>query len=325
MTVLVTGGCGLAGSFAVRHAVECGERVIAYDIAIKAELLQDISEKVTFVKGDVLNASELMGAINKYGVDRILHLASMLTPGVYERPYAGVQTIVMGTMNVLEAARLSGVKRLVYLSTGKTPRTASSYGKSAATGVLDLDADPYTSAKVACELFCNDYRKLYNLDIVILRFAQVFGPGYGFAGVMGQSLKDVVEKPLRNEPVKLASLSGTVPGREGPVSTAPVGCLYARDAGSGAMMATLANKLKDYVFQIRPKEQLTQGEVADLLRELIPGARIEAPRGTEKGGAVKPDPLAQEQFGYIPQYSVRRGLKEYIEFLKTGHYCQLTE
>ncbi len=325
MTVLVTGGCGLAGSFAVREAVERGERVIAYDIVIKTELLQDIAEKVTFVKGDVLNASELMSAVSKYRVDRILHLASMLTPGVYERPYAGIQTIVMGTMNVLEAARLAGVQRLVYLSTGKTPRTASAYGKSAATGTLAIDADPYTSAKVACELFCNDYRKLYNLDVVILRFAQVFGPGYGFAGVMGQSLKDVVEKPLRNEPVKLSSLSGSVPGREGPVSTAAVGCLYARDAGSGAMKATLASKLKDYVFQIQPKEKATLGEVADLLMELIPGAKIEAPRGPEKGGPVTPDPLAQEQFGYTPEYGVRRGLKEYIEFLKSGRYGQLTE
>ncbi len=325
MTVLVTGGCGLAGSFAVRQAVERGERVIAFDIAIKTELLQDIAEKVTFVKGDILNASELMSAVSKYRVDRILHLASMLTPGVYERPYAGANTIVMGTMNVLECARLLGVQRMVYLSTGKTRRTAALYGQSASTGGLALEADPYTSAKVACELFCNDYRKLYNLDIVILRFAQLFGPGYGFAGVMGQSLKDVVEKPLRNEPVKLTSLSGSVPGREGPVSTAPVGCLYARDAGEGAMKATLADRLKDYVFRIQPKEQLTLGEVADLLMELIPGARIDAPRGPEKGGPLEPDPLAQEQFGYTPAYSVRRGLREYIEFLKTGRYRQLPD
>ena len=61
MTVMVTGGCGLGGSFAVRYALEQGEEVVAFDIAIKTELLNDVKDQVRFVKGDISNASEVLG------------------------------------------------------------------------------------------------------------------------------------------------------------------------------------------------------------------------------------------------------------------------
>lgn len=314
MAVLVTGGCGLAGSFAVRYALDQGEKVVAYDIALKTELLQDVLDRVVLVKGDVLDAPDLMRAVKEHNIDRILHTASFLTPGAYERPYAAVQTSVMGTLNVLECGRLFGLKRVVYISTGKTMFTAAAYGRCAATGKLAFDADPYTTGKVACELLCNDYKKLYNLDVLIVRFGgQVFGPGYAFAGAAGQAFKDLVEKPLRGEPVRLDLAYAPNSARVMPL-------LYAVDAGRGAMMATLADGLHDYVFNINGQESMTLWEVARVLNELIPDADIRVGRGSEKGGPEAPDPLAKEQFGYVPEYSVRRGFREYIAFLKTGQW-----
>ena len=89
------------------------------------------------------------------------------------------------------------------------------------------------------------------------------------------------------------------------------------------MLATLSDKLEDGVFRISPKEQLTMYEIAQRLKKLIPGAQIDVSEPPEKGGPVEPDSRAKEQFGYVPEYDVERGFREYIAFLKTGNYKQL--
>ena len=89
------------------------------------------------------------------------------------------------------------------------------------------------------------------------------------------------------------------------------------------MLATLSDTLQDWVFRISPKEQLTNFEIAQRLMKLIPGAHIEVSEPSEKGGPVEPDPRAQAQFGYVPEYDVERGFREYIAFLKRGSYQQL--
>lgn len=318
MAVLVTGGCGLAGSFAVRHGVEQGQKVVVYDLATKTELLQDVLDKVTLVRGDVLNLAEISHAVNSHAIDRILHAASFLTPGSYERPYAAVQTSVMGTLNVLECARLYGIKRVVYVSTAKVIGSGPTYGESVQSGQIPLDPDPYTSAKIACELLCNDYRRLYQMDVVIVRFEQVFGPGYAFAGASGKAFQNLVESCLRE-----GQAPSTV--QYAPHSRRVISMLYAADAGRAAMLATLAEGLRDYVFNIRAKETLTLWEAADLLKELIPGANVQVARGPEKGGPQQIEQRAKDQLGFVPEYTARRGFKEYIAFLKTGRYERLSE
>ena len=318
MSIMVTGGCGLVGSFAVRHAIEQGHEVIAFDLARKMELLQDVQEGVTFVKGDILNAPELMRAVKDHGVTRILHTASFLTPGAYERPYAAIETSIMGTLNVLEAGRLFGLERVAYVSTGKTMLTGAQFAQSIPSGKLNIEPDPYSSAKVGAELICNDYRKLYEMDVLVLRLGgQVFGPGYAFTGALGQGLQDVVEKPLRGEPVRLDS-AYLAHSRE----VLPM--LYAGDAGRGTMMATLAEGLQDWVFSVSCLENCTLQEVADIIKEIEPGADIQMPPATEKGGPAQYDQRAKEQFGYVPEYNANRGLREYIQFLKTGRYQRLS-
>ena len=204
MAVLVTGGCGLAGSFAVRHAVEQGERVVAFDLMIKTELLKDILDRIVLVKGDITNVPELARAVHEHKVERILHTASYLTGPAYERPYGAAQVMITGTLNVLETARAFKLKRVVHVSTGKTMFTVRQLAKAVGTGKIGIKADPYTSCKLATELLCNDYWQLYNLDVVVLLYAQLFGPGYDFSGGSGKGLKPIVEGALRGETVKVS-------------------------------------------------------------------------------------------------------------------------
>lgn len=320
MTILVTGGCGLVGSFAVREAVARGVPVAAFDMALKTELLADIRDKVTLVQGNVLHAPDLYRAVRELDVTRILHTASFLTPGAYARPYANAELTIMGTLNVLECARAMGLKRVSYVSTGKTGWTGAAFSKTLNTGKFDIQADPYASAKVGAELLANDYRQLYDLDVRILRLGgQVYGPGYAFAGAVGQGLQPFIEKPLRGEPVRydnplLAYSAPIIP------------MLYGADAGRGCMTATLAADLPHVVYDINAPVASTLYQVVQAIKTLIPGADIEVPEapteaGPFKAGPIAPDPRAQADFGYLPEYDLLRGLREYIAFVKTGSYA----
>jgi UDP-glucose 4-epimerase len=320
MTILVTGGCGLVGSFAVREAVARGVPVAAFDLALKTELLADIRDKVTLVQGNVLHAPDLYRAVRELDVTRILHTASFLTPGAYARPYANAELTIMGTLNVLECARALGIKRVSYVSTGKTGWTGAAFSGTLNTGKFDIQADPYASAKVGAELLANDYRQLYDLDVRILRLGgQVYGPGYAFAGAVGQGLQPFIEKPLRGEPVRydnplLAYSAPVIP------------MLYGADAGRGCMTATLAADLPHTVYDINAPVASTLYQVVQAIKALIPGADIAVPEapteaGSFRAGPIAPDPRAQADFGYLPEYDLTRGMREYIAFVNTGRYA----
>jgi nucleoside-diphosphate-sugar epimerase len=92
------------------------------------------------------------------------------------------------------------------------------------------------------------------------------------------------------------------------------------------MAATLAADLPHVVYDINAPIAVTLYQLVQELKRLIPGADIEVPQApTEAGpfraGPIPPDPRAQADFGYLPQYDLDRGLREYIEFLKTGRYA----
>jgi UDP-glucose 4-epimerase len=310
MRVMVTGGCGLVGSLAVRQLLELGHEPVAYDLAPRLELLADVQERVRFVRGDVLNLPELLAAVREHGVRRILHTASFLTPGAYDRPYAAVETNVMGAMNVYEAVRALGLERGVFCSTGKVRNDAPTYARTIDDGDIPIAADPYTTTKITCELLLSDYRQQFDLDLVVARFCGlIYGPGYAFSGAIGQALQDLVEKPLRGEPVRLDEV------RHGP--RVP-GMLYARDAADGGVRATVTDGLRDWVFNVNAHGLHPLAEIGATIRELIPGAQVEVPPAEEPGTLVPPDPLARDQLGYVARYSIADGLGEYVEFLRTA-------
>ncbi len=118
MTTLIT-GAGMLGSLAAARIVsERGERPVLYDIGFSERNLSErlAGGSVELVKGDIGDIGDLLRAVESYGVDRIIHTASLLTRDLIPRPVAGVRVNVMGTLNVLEAVRLAGLRRVVFCS-----------------------------------------------------------------------------------------------------------------------------------------------------------------------------------------------------------------
>ena len=118
MTTFIT-GLGLVGTSYAQLALKRGESVIFYDIAPRADFLAAKlgTAKVTVVQGDVRDLPALIENIRKYQADTVIHTAGLIGGKVAQPVYTGMQINVMGTINVAEAVRLAGVKRLVLIST----------------------------------------------------------------------------------------------------------------------------------------------------------------------------------------------------------------
>ncbi len=118
MTTLIT-GIGLVGTAFAQRALNRGERLVFYDFQPRQEFLNKKlgSAEVAVVQKDIRDLPALIHAMQEHKVDTVLHTAGLIGGRVAEALYTGLQINVMGTINVAEAVRLTGVKRLVLIST----------------------------------------------------------------------------------------------------------------------------------------------------------------------------------------------------------------
>lgn len=172
---LVTGGAGFIGSHLATRLVEDGHQVRVLDNLCTGSLqnLEHIDGKFEFVKGDLCDRDAVAYAVN--GVDVVFHEAALASvPRSVERPLDTHAACVTGTINLLDAARQSGVRRLVYAG------SSSAYGNQKTMpkheGQLPQVLSPYAAAKLAAELYCEAFASTYGLETVRLRYFNVFGP-----------------------------------------------------------------------------------------------------------------------------------------------------
>jgi UDP-glucuronate 4-epimerase len=186
MNVLVTGGAGFIGSHVCERLLDDGHRVWAfddlndfYDPGLKRRNLreiQDLGQPFEFVHGDLCDASALVELFASVRFDQVIHLAaragvrpSLEQPALYQR------VNVEGTVNVLEAARRSAVKKITIAS------SSSVYGVNAKVPFNESDpifsaVSPYAASKLACEALGHTWHHVYGMDVAMLRFFTVYGP-----------------------------------------------------------------------------------------------------------------------------------------------------
>src|ERR1700691_1259033 len=116
MRVLITGGMGVIGAEATRKFVVEGHRPVVYARHRDERLISDIIDKVDVELGDINDSMRLADIIKKYTVTHIVHAAGFISALSTANPPLSIQVNVMGTVNVLEAARQLGIQRIVYTS-----------------------------------------------------------------------------------------------------------------------------------------------------------------------------------------------------------------
>lgn len=174
-TYLVTGGAGFIGSHLATQLVQDGHEVRILDNLSTGSLgnLDHIRSQVQFVEGDLCDSSTVNTATA--GVEVIFHQAALASvPRSVEEPLATHAACATGTINLLDAARRSGVRRVVYAA------SSSAYGNQKIMpkheGQVPEVLSPYAAAKLAGELYCEAFAATYGLETVRLRYFNVFGP-----------------------------------------------------------------------------------------------------------------------------------------------------
>jgi nucleoside-diphosphate-sugar epimerase len=324
--VLVTGGTGFIGSYAVKALLESGRRVAAFDIRGYTPegrfVLGDLIDQVTVEEGSIDDWSRVLHVVNEHRPVDVVHLATITHPVfLFTNPMPGVRVNFEGTINVLEASRIFDIRRIVYFSSiGVLPARQYEPIDAAHPIFLPKDSVPtgvYGASKIASEAFCFAYNQAFGTDFRTVRPSAV----YGFGMQWPIFVKPMVEGAVRGETVTFES--------GGPF---PRDYTHASDLASLAVACLDGPDDADRIFYGATGEPLvTAGDVARIVMELVPGSRIEIPDVlTEADQMELPyrGRLSIEnnrtQLGWEPRFkNIRDGLASYVEryraFLAAGN------
>ncbi|MFC1916350.1 NAD-dependent epimerase/dehydratase family protein [Chloroflexota bacterium] len=310
MAKLITGGTGYVGAELAHLLVERGEEVVLFDIVINDYRVDDIKDKIKVVRGDLGNWSEVLSVVKDNKITDIYHLGSMLSYMSELNPWASFRANVIGTYNVLEAARLFGVNRMMFASSGAT----FGYGRPEiiTDTTLQRPSSFYGCGKLYCEGLGRWFRNELDLDFRCIRLANMIGPN--------------VRTPGHWAPLMIED---TIMGRSHE-------CIYATPKSAGAMIyLTDAARAADMILQA-PKENIqmvnycvasipdavSAEELETILIKRYPRAKIAYKKDPAAIAEVRrrsipikrfDDSYARKEWGWKPLYTTFEAIIEQFE------------
>ena len=313
--ILVTGGSGLVGAYAVAMLQERGERPVIFDVALNERLLAAVGVdliNVAMIRGDMMDLPAIISAIREHDCDRIIHLAAFLGEEVQRRPYSGVHLNFMGTVNVFEAARLEKVARIIFPSSGTVYLGSLGEGLSKIDESIPMNPPSvYAATKASCEFMGRAYAKRYGFEFICLRYTGgLYGPSpAGLKATREIAIQQMIRAAVKGETAKIKWPYG------------PAEILYGRDAAKGTVLAALKDKFTNSLFHIGNGIMLSGDDIAAAVRKAYPGSNVELVRGSNP--MPYPDSRlasdfsrAKAELGYEPEYSIDKAVVDYGATLK---------
>jgi nucleoside-diphosphate-sugar epimerase len=303
---LVTGGAGFIGSHIVEALIERGERIRVLDNLSTGrwENIAPFLERVEFTEGDLRDDETLHRAVE--GIDYVLHQAAI--PSVVrsvQDPIATETANVVGTLNLLLAARDAGVRRVVYAS------SCSIYDDSPVLPKVETMSphpkSPYAVSKLAMEHYCRVFTELHGLETVGLRYFNVFGPRQDPTSEYAAVIPKFITAMLRGE-------SPTIYG-DGMQSR---DFTYVSNVVTANLLATTVPDMVGGVFNAAVGTRYTLLELLAMLNEIL-GIHIEPIFAPARPGDVKhslADISLIKQCGYQVQIDFRAGLQKTVEWYR---------
>lgn len=308
--ILVTGGAGFIGSHLVEELLKRKANVFVVDIEVKPLsyfVINKLNKKVKFELIDVRDKNKTFRFLKKYKPDFIFHLAAITTvTQAYEDPYKTIETNVMGTTNVLEAARLNSfIKGIIVASSDKA------YGKTEKKYTEDfpLKGDhPYEVSKSAADLISQAYYKTYKTPVVVTRFGNVYGEGDSH---FDRIIPGICEAVIKKKPLLIRSNGQYMRDY-----------LYVKDVANGYLtLLKNINKIHGEAFNFASNDNLSVLEIVKLaertLKTTIPYkilniAQNEIPYQHLDFSKVK-------KLDWTPKTTLKEGLKKTYQWFKKNY------
>ncbi len=306
MTKLITGGTGLIGSEVAKMLVEKGERPVLFDIAPNFEAIQSIQDKVTVIRGDLANWSEVFNVIKDYKIKSIFHFGGMLSLPSDANPWAAYRVNANGTMHILEAARLFDVEKIIFTSTIATYARQTEQPFPIDESTLQRPENMYGITKLFCELLGRFYINKFGLDFRAIRYPTVVGPR-AKTKHMSQYMAWMIDYALENKPFEVWVTEDT-----------RVPCIYYKDAANALIMLhdAPASNIKTRVYTLTGIT-LTAGEFANKVKKHIPSSQItfkpdpEVVKMMGKGFGPIDDSPARKEWGWKMRFNMDDMIKDF--------------
>jgi UDP-glucose 4-epimerase len=314
--ILITGGLGFLGGNLGKYLLDKGQGVLLTrnrNLQAPDLLAPYMGKGLQIAPMDVTSITTILDAIKKYGVKSIIHGAS-----IYEgRGSLGqaVDVNVSGTGNILEAARLLNVNRVTFVSS-----EGVNQGRKGTTPLKEEEffwarSDRYIPVtKIMAELLCFMYKKEYGMDVVITRPSRIYGPLYA-AG--RNPILRMVTAVVKGQ----STVFGDIDGSEGH------DFVYVRDCARAHALIHCAERLKHDLYNIGLGKHHTLNEVARALETIVPGTKVELASNVSTITKTEYDIEAcldnsriSEEFGYVPEYDLEKGLAALAAWAKDGSY-----
>jgi nucleoside-diphosphate-sugar epimerase len=312
LATLIT-GIGLVGTSFAQRALERNEELVFFDFQDRSEYLDARLGRrdIKVVQRDIRDLPALVEAMQVHQIDTVVHTASLIADKVSDPLYSGLQINVVGTLNVLEAIRLTGVKRLVHMSTfgvydGRR-RPQGPVGETSPRG----PGRAYGNSKTIQELLAETYRLEYGFELVVLRMANVYGFGHFWGGSGGEKIQRLLEAAI-------AGSTATIPEHQ----TMAFEYVYSRDVGRAIDLAATTSAPGETVFNIGSGAVTTFDELVSQVRHLYPKLEVDVV-STSPPAVSSQYPLdltrAQRFLAWQPEYDLPSGLRAYAAELEALH------
>jgi UDP-glucose 4-epimerase len=306
MRALITGGAGFIGSTIAKELASNGAEVVVLDNLSSGYRININGQPgVRLVEKDIRDAAAVDAAVA--GVDAVFHLAASVgNKRSIDQPIEDAEINVIGTLRVLEAARKAGVRKVVISS------SAGIFGELKTLPIReDHPAEPdspYGASKLCAEKQGLAYAKLYGMEVVCLRYFNVYGPSQRF-DAYGNVIPIFVFQMLRGEPVTIFG--------DGEQTRDFVNV---RDVVQANIKAAMAPGVSG-AFNIGSGTRISINALVERLRAtsgLNPVLRHSLPRAGDVRDSLADISAARKAFGFEPAVTMDAGLPEYIRWARTA-------
>jgi len=304
--VLVTGGGGFIGSNLVRALLARGDDVRVLDNFATGNRanLSDVWDEIELVEGDLRSYERVHAATR--GVELVFHQGALPSvPRSVQDPLTTSAVNVEGTLNVLLAARDEGVRRVVAAS------SSSVYGNSGTLPRLESSPpdpeSPYGVAKLAAERYCVAFSRVYEIETVVLRYFNVFGPRQDPTSQYAAVVPLFITAIAAGEPVRIDG-----DGHQSRDFT------FVENVVDGNLLAADAPDASGAVLNIATGDQTTVLELADTIGDLVERdveKEFLSPRTGDVRHSWADVGEARRVIGFEPRVTLRDGLQRAVDWL----------
>ena len=318
MKILVTGAAGFIGSHLTETLVRQGYKVRAFvyynsfnSWGWLDQCAEDVKGKFEVFPGDIRDPHGVKEAMK--GCDAVLHLAALIAiPFSYHSPDSYIDTNVKGTLNVLQAARDSKVKRILITSTSEV------YGTAQFVPITELHPkqpqSPYSASKIGADAIADSFYRSFDLPITIVRPFNTFGPRQSARAVIPTIITQLLNGA---EEIKLGDI---IPTRD---------LLFVKDTVNGFLKIAQCNELIGHEVNIATQSEISVGDLAkQLIRIINPNAKIITdsirirPEKSEVFRLFGSNEKLKFYTDWNQKYTLEHGLKETIEWFSKKENLQ---